>query len=71
MYQSFLIFFRYVRTLCHRLPSESGHLTFNEGELLRLVLDVDEKWLLCCRGDQKGLVPKQAVIAVQDNLSRF
>ncbi|KAJ9580660.1 hypothetical protein L9F63_024161 [Diploptera punctata] len=62
---------RYVRTLCHRLPSESGHLTFNEGELLRLVLDVDEKWLLCCRGDQKGLVPKQAVIAVQDNLSRF
>ncbi|PSN43503.1 hypothetical protein C0J52_13412 [Blattella germanica] len=62
---------RYVRTLCHRLPSESGHLSFNEGEHLRLVLDVDEKWLLCCRGDQKGLVPKQAVIAVQDNLSRF
>ncbi|PNF18760.1 hypothetical protein B7P43_G03348 [Cryptotermes secundus] len=72
---------RYVRTLCHRLPSDSGHLSFNEGERLRLVLEVDEKWLLCCRGDQKGLVPRtavnaglvprQAVIAVQDNISRF
>ncbi|XP_069675487.1 uncharacterized protein [Periplaneta americana] len=62
---------RYVQTLCHRLPSDSGHLSFNEGERLRLVLDVDEKWLLCCRGDQKGLVPRTAVIAVQDNASRF
>jgi len=44
-------------------------------------MEVDEKWLLCCRGDQKGLVPRtavnaglvprQAVIAVQDNASRF
>lgn len=72
---------RYVQTLCHRLPSDNGHLSFNEGERLRLVLEVDEKWLLCCRGDQKGLVPRtavnaglvprQAVIALQDNISRF
>ncbi|XP_019864553.1 uncharacterized protein LOC109593866 isoform X3 [Aethina tumida] len=52
-----------VRTLSHRLPSESGHLSFNEGEKLKVVLEVDEKWLLCCRGTQKGLVPKSAVIA--------
>ncbi|XP_023019159.2 uncharacterized protein isoform X2 [Leptinotarsa decemlineata] len=52
-----------VRTLNHRLPSESGHLSYNEGERLRVVLEVDEKWLLCCRGTQKGLVPKSAVIA--------
>nr|XP_018914980.1 PREDICTED: uncharacterized protein LOC109042593 isoform X3 [Bemisia tabaci] len=54
---------KYVQTLLHRLPSDSGHLSFNEGEKLRLVLEVDEKWLLCCRGDQKGLVPRSAVIA--------
>ncbi|ERL95179.1 hypothetical protein D910_12448 [Dendroctonus ponderosae] len=52
-----------VRTLSHRLPSESGHLSYNEGEILKVVLEVDDKWLLCCRGTQKGLVPKSAVIA--------
>ncbi|KAF5308641.1 hypothetical protein FQR65_LT06102 [Abscondita terminalis] len=52
-----------VRTLSHRLPSESGHLSYNEGERLTVILEVDEKWLLCCRGTQKGLVPKSAVIA--------
>jgi len=51
-----------VRTLSHRLPSESGHLSYNEGERLKVVLEVDEKWLLCCRGTQKGLVPWSAVI---------
>lgn len=53
---------RTVVTLTHRLPSDSGHLAFNEGERLRLVLEVDESWLLCCRGDAKGLVPRSAVI---------
>ncbi|XP_057651614.1 uncharacterized protein LOC130891091 isoform X2 [Diorhabda carinulata] len=52
-----------VKTVSHRLPSESGHLSYNEGEKLRVVLEVDEKWLLCCRGTQKGLVPRSAVIA--------
>lgn len=54
--------FRFVVTLNHRLPSDSGHLAFNEGERLRLVLEVDDTWLLCCRGDHKGLVPRSAVI---------
>ncbi|KAK7872760.1 hypothetical protein R5R35_011887 [Gryllus longicercus] len=53
---------RFVRTLCHRLPTDSGHLSFNEGERLRVVLEVDAEWLLCCRGDRKGLVPRSAVI---------
>ncbi|KAK6644331.1 hypothetical protein RUM43_000598 [Polyplax serrata] len=54
---------RTVRTLTHRLPSDSGHLSFNEGEKLKVVLEVDKTWLLCCRGSQKGLVPKSAVIS--------
>ncbi|CAH0751963.1 unnamed protein product [Diatraea saccharalis] len=53
---------RYVRTLWHRLPSDSGHLAFNEGERLRLILEVDDQYLLCCRGDHKGLVPRDAVL---------
>ncbi|XP_039289905.1 uncharacterized protein LOC111050470 isoform X3 [Nilaparvata lugens] len=57
---------KYVVTLTHRLPSDSGHLAFNEGERLRLVLDVDETWLLCCRDQQKGLVPRSAVILVHN-----
>ncbi|XP_045478169.1 uncharacterized protein LOC123683260 isoform X2 [Harmonia axyridis] len=52
-----------VRTLSHRLPSESGHLSYNEGENLKVILRVDDKWLLCCRGTQKGLVPVSAVIS--------
>ncbi|RZF48900.1 hypothetical protein LSTR_LSTR003280 [Laodelphax striatellus] len=55
---------KYVVTLTHRLPSDSGHLAFNEGERLRLVLDVDDTWLLCCRDQQKGLVPRSAVFPV-------
>ncbi|KAI8420874.1 hypothetical protein MSG28_008061 [Choristoneura fumiferana] len=53
---------QYVRTLWHRLPSDSGHLAFNEGERLRLILEVDDQHLLCCRGDHKGLVPRDAVL---------
>ncbi|KAL0271791.1 UNVERIFIED_CONTAM: hypothetical protein PYX00_008782 [Menopon gallinae] len=59
---------RVVRTLSHRLPSDSGHLSFNEGEKLKVVLEVDETWLLCCRGTQKGLVPRSAVIPVPDHI---
>ncbi|XP_026318623.1 uncharacterized protein LOC113229287 isoform X6 [Hyposmocoma kahamanoa] len=53
---------KYVRTLWHRLPSDSGHLAFNEGERLRVILEVDDQHLLCCRGEQKGLVPRDAVL---------
>ena len=60
---------RIVRTLNHRVPSESGHLSYNEGERLKVVLEVDDKWLLCCRGSQKGLVPRSAVIAA--DVGRF
>ncbi|KAI5698252.1 hypothetical protein M8J75_004217 [Diaphorina citri] len=53
---------KYVKTLSHRLPSDNGHLSYNSGERLKVVLEVDDKWLLCCRGRQKGLVPRSAVI---------
>ncbi|KAJ1520827.1 hypothetical protein ONE63_003918 [Megalurothrips usitatus] len=62
---------RYVRTIKHQLASDSGHLSFSTGERLSLVLEVDEDWLLCCRGDRKGLVRRSAVVATQDHSSRF
>ncbi|XP_012276406.1 uncharacterized protein LOC105697569 isoform X2 [Orussus abietinus] len=54
-----------VRTLTHRLPSDNGHLSFGEGEKLKVILEVDKKWLLCAKGERKGLVPRDCVVPVQ------
>ncbi|XP_015601751.1 uncharacterized protein LOC107270863 isoform X3 [Cephus cinctus] len=50
-----------VRTLTHRLPGDNGHLSFVEGEKLKVILEVDAKWLLCAKGERKGLVPRSCV----------
>ncbi|XP_014475422.1 PREDICTED: uncharacterized protein LOC106744846 isoform X4 [Dinoponera quadriceps] len=52
---------REVRTLTHRIPSDTGHLSFAEGEKLKVILEVDNKWLLCAKGDRRGLVPRACV----------
>ncbi|XP_046406459.1 mucin-19 isoform X2 [Ischnura elegans] len=52
---------RIVRALCSRDASAGGHLAFLEGDELSVALDVDSRWLLCTRGDRRGLVPKAAV----------
>ncbi|KAG8231472.1 hypothetical protein J437_LFUL000189 [Ladona fulva] len=52
---------RVVRALCNRDASAGGHLAFLEGDELSVALDVDSRWLLCTRGDRRGLVPKAAV----------
>ncbi|CAL7934204.1 unnamed protein product [Xylocopa violacea] len=54
-----------VRTLTHRVSSDNGHLAFGEGEKLKVILEVDSKWLLCARGDRKGLVPRMCVHTIQ------
>ncbi|XP_043478987.1 uncharacterized protein LOC122509202 isoform X3 [Leptopilina heterotoma] len=54
-----------VRTLTHRYSSDDGHLAFSEGEKLKVILEVDNKWLLCARGERKGLVPRTCVHAIQ------
>ncbi|XP_012521418.1 uncharacterized protein LOC105827813 isoform X2 [Monomorium pharaonis] len=54
-----------VRTLTHRAPSDSGHLSFAEGERLKVILEVDNKWLLCAKGDRRGLVPRACVRSIQ------
>ncbi|XP_011059156.1 PREDICTED: uncharacterized protein LOC105148860 isoform X2 [Acromyrmex echinatior] len=54
-----------VRTLTHRIPSDTGHLSFAEGEKLKVILEVDNKWLLCAKGDRRGLVPRACVRSVQ------
>ncbi|XP_076673106.1 uncharacterized protein LOC143371620 isoform X3 [Andrena cerasifolii] len=54
-----------VRTLTNRIPSDNGHLAFGEGEKLRIILEIDNKWLLCARGDRKGLVPRMCVYNIQ------
>ncbi|XP_011646795.1 uncharacterized protein LOC105433279 isoform X2 [Pogonomyrmex barbatus] len=54
-----------VRTLTHRIPSDTGHLSFAEGEKLKVILEVDNKWLLCAKGDRRGLVPRACVHSIQ------
>ncbi|XP_014613809.1 PREDICTED: uncharacterized protein LOC106792140 isoform X6 [Polistes canadensis] len=54
-----------VRTLTNRAPSNNGHLSFAEGERLKVILEIDNKWLLCERGDRKGLVPRMCVHTIQ------
>ncbi|XP_031783840.1 uncharacterized protein LOC100120175 isoform X5 [Nasonia vitripennis] len=52
---------KFVRTLTSKPQSVDGHLSFNEGDKLKVILEVDGKWLLCARGERKGLVPRSCV----------
>ncbi|CAG0894278.1 unnamed protein product [Cyprideis torosa] len=53
-----------LRTLKHHMSSDSGHLSFAKGEFLRLIVEVDDRWLLCAGTNGKGLVPRSAVLQV-------
>ncbi|XP_029157302.1 uncharacterized protein LOC114929789 isoform X2 [Nylanderia fulva] len=53
-----------VRTLTHRTPSDTGQLSFVEGEKLKVILEVDNKWLLCTKGERRGLVPRACVRSI-------
>lgn len=57
--------FRVVRTLTSKPHHEDGHLSFHEGEKLKVIFEVDNKWLLCSRGESKGLVPRSCVRPIQ------
>ncbi|XP_066990152.1 uncharacterized protein [Macrobrachium rosenbergii] len=54
-----------VQTLHHRLATDNGHLSFNRGDILTLVVEVDDRYLLCCHNDRKGLVPRASVIVYE------
>uniref|UniRef100_A0A3B4VAN7 RUN and SH3 domain containing 2 n=1 Tax=Seriola dumerili TaxID=41447 RepID=A0A3B4VAN7_SERDU len=46
-----------VRALCHHIATEPGQLSFNKGDVLRVVSKADPDWLLCSLGSTRGLVP--------------
>ncbi|KAJ8285523.1 hypothetical protein GJAV_G00027810 [Gymnothorax javanicus] len=46
-----------VRALCDHEASERGHLSFNKGDVLRVLSHAQPDWLLCARGPRTGLVP--------------
>lgn len=56
---SFSIFHpsRRVRTLCHHIATEPGHLSFNKGDVMQVLSKADPDWLLCSLGSTQGLVP--------------
>ncbi|XP_047237353.1 AP-4 complex accessory subunit RUSC2 isoform X2 [Girardinichthys multiradiatus] len=46
-----------VRALCHHIATEPGQLSFNKGDILRVLKKADPDWLLCSLGSTQGLVP--------------
>lgn len=46
-----------VRALCHHIATEPGQLSFNKGDILRVLRKADPDWLLCSLGSMQGLVP--------------
>uniref|UniRef100_A0A3B3VZ25 Iporin-like n=2 Tax=Poecilia latipinna TaxID=48699 RepID=A0A3B3VZ25_9TELE len=46
-----------VRALCHHLATDPGQLSFNKGDVLRVLRKADPDWLLCSLGSTRGLVP--------------
>ncbi|XP_054629818.1 AP-4 complex accessory subunit RUSC2 isoform X2 [Dunckerocampus dactyliophorus] len=46
-----------VRALCHHIATEPGQLSFNKGDVLRVLSKADPDWLLCSLGASRGLVP--------------
>nr|XP_046241883.1 AP-4 complex accessory subunit RUSC2 isoform X2 [Scatophagus argus] len=46
-----------VRALCHHIATEPGQLSFNKGDILRVLSKADPDWLLCSLGNTQGLVP--------------
>ncbi|XP_067399669.1 AP-4 complex accessory subunit RUSC2 [Emydura macquarii macquarii] len=46
-----------VKALCHHIATEAGQLSFNKGDVLRVLAKVDGDWLRCGLGSQRGLVP--------------
>ncbi|XP_059479396.1 uncharacterized protein LOC132199038 isoform X3 [Neocloeon triangulifer] len=53
---------RRVQTVRHRLGAESGHLSYDKGQTLEVLVCVDSRWLLCAKGVLKGLVPREDVM---------
>ncbi|XP_029294904.1 LOW QUALITY PROTEIN: iporin [Cottoperca gobio] len=46
-----------VRALCHHIATEPGQLSFNKGDVLRVLSKADPDWLMCSLGSTRGLVP--------------
>uniref|UniRef100_A0A7N8Y755 RUN and SH3 domain containing 2 n=1 Tax=Mastacembelus armatus TaxID=205130 RepID=A0A7N8Y755_9TELE len=46
-----------VRALCHHIATDPGQLSFNKGDILRVLSKADPDWLLCSLDSTQGLVP--------------
>ncbi|XP_019387456.1 PREDICTED: iporin isoform X3 [Crocodylus porosus] len=55
-----------VKALCHHIATEAGQLSFNKGDLLRVLAKVDGDWLRCGLGADTGLVPIMYVTHPED-----
>lgn len=52
-----LSFFRKVVALYDCFADNEDELSFNKGEILQVVKEIDSDWLFCEKDDKKGIVP--------------
>ncbi|XP_061468666.1 AP-4 complex accessory subunit RUSC2 isoform X2 [Rhineura floridana] len=55
-----------VKALCHHIATESGQLSFQKGDVLRVLGKADGDWLRCSRGAESGLVPVMYITHMED-----
>ncbi|XP_043936155.1 RUN and SH3 domain-containing protein 1 isoform X2 [Protopterus annectens] len=48
---------RAVKALCSHTGQGEHELSFEKGDILKVVSNVDENWIRCCHGDKIGIVP--------------
>ncbi|XP_061906660.1 AP-4 complex accessory subunit RUSC2 isoform X2 [Entelurus aequoreus] len=60
-----------VRALCHHIASEPDQLSFNKGDVLRVLSKADPDWLLCSMGASRGLVPMVYVMLCSTEDSQY
>ena len=55
---------RFVEALFTNMTEDEDELQFNKGDVLQVVQEVNDEWLLCQLGGSEGLVAKNYVKAL-------
>jgi hypothetical protein len=58
-----------VQALCHHIASDDQQLSFEKGDLLKVIKTMDHDWLLCHYGNNTGLVHAACVKGLENSPS--
>ena len=57
---------RKVIALYNNVGEEGDELSFNQGDVLTVIEQLNEEWLMCQRGTESGIVPANYVKQAND-----